>query len=219
MKKSVLLLAVLLLFSLTACSGGGGAPTPSGAVTDGQQGEPAQPETLRQSGTADGADANILVVYFSATGNTAGVAEQVARAAGADLVELIPAQPYTDADLNYSDDSCRANREQNDAHARPEISGQIENMDAYDVVLIGHPIWWGQEPRILDTFMESYDFSGKTLANFCTSGGSGIRTSTENLRALSPDANWLEGRRFDSGASLEEAQEWLHDIGIITAAA
>ena len=157
-------------------------------------------------------DTKILVVCFSATGNTKAVAEKIVEVTGADYFEIIPAEPYSEDDLNYNDDNCRANREQQDKNARPSISGSIENMDQYEVVLIGHPIWWGMEPRIMNTFMESYDFSGKVLANFCTSGGSGIATSTENLKALSPNANWLEGKRLSGSSDTAEIQEWIDSL-------
>ena len=157
-------------------------------------------------------DTKILVVCFSATGNTKAVAEKIVEVTGADYFEIITAEPYSEDDLNYNDDNCRANREQQDKNARPSISGSIENMDQYEVVLIGHPIWWGMEPRIMNTFMESYDFSGKVLANFCTSGGSGIATSTENLKALSPNANWLEGKRLSGSSDTDEIQEWIDSL-------
>lgn len=160
-------------------------------------------------------DSKILVAYFSATGNTKPIAETMAELTGADLFEIIPAEPYTAEDLNYKDDNCRANKEQNDKTVRPEISEMVENMEQYDVVLIGHPIWWGEEPRIIDTFMENYDFSGMTVVNFCTSGGSGIDTATKNMQELSPGANWLEGHRFETGASSPDVQEWLNERNIL----
>lgn len=221
-----LLLAAMFVFALSAC----GASVEASKTTDSQvssasvetQAGSGLTETPAEAGTEEtsGADpentesTKILVAYFSATGNTRPIAETIAELTGGDLFEIVPAEPYTDDDLNYSDDSCRANQEQNDSAARPEIFGAVENMADYDIVLIGHPIWWGEEPRILDTFMESYDFSGKTVVNFCTSGGSGISTATENLKALSPDANWLEGHRFDTGADSEAIQTWLLELNI-----
>lgn len=229
-----LLCAAVLIFALTACGASGdasgNADSQSASTSGGKQAESAEPtEVPKESVTeepqteqqenvesTEGSNStNILVAYFSATGNTRPIAETIAELTGGDLFEIVPADPYTDEDLNYSNDDCRANQEQNDSAARPEISGTVENMDDYDVVLIGHPIWWGEEPRIMDTFMESYDFSGKTAVNFCTSGGSGVSTSTENLKALSPNANWLEGHRFETGASEDDIQEWLTEIGIL----
>ena len=160
-------------------------------------------------------DSKILVAYFSATGNTRPIAETIAEFTGGDLFEIIPVEEYTDEDLNYNDDNCRANIEQNDKTVRPQISERVEKMEQYDIVLIGHPIWWGEEPRIIDTFMENYDFSGKTVVNFCTSGGSGINTATNNMKELSVSANWLEGHRFETGASSSDVQAWLNELNIL----
>lgn len=215
-------LAGALMFSFAACGGEGrdnadDVENNGNAQTAGNTDENDDPNNAGQNNaagaTTDG-DSDILVVYFSATGTTKGVAEKIAQAAGADLVEIVPQQAYTEDDLDYNDDGCRANREQNDEDARPQISGSIENWDSYQVVLIGHPIWWGEEPRIIDTFMESYDFAGKQLANFCTSGGSGISTSSENIRAMAPGAEWLGGQRFSSGTTLQDAQDWLEELGV-----
>lgn len=149
-----------------------------------------------------------LVAYFSATGNTRPVAEKVAEVTGGDLFEIVPAQPYTAADLNYNTD-CRANVEQNDPNARPAIAGTVENMEQYDAVFIGYPIWWGRAPKIIHTFLETYDLSGKTVAAFCTSGSSPHEDAT--LRGYEPDAVWLEGRRF-SGAS--QVEDWVNGLDL-----
>ena len=150
----------------------------------------------------------VLVAYFSATGNTRPVAERVAELTGGDLFEIVPAQPYTAADLNYSTD-CRANAEQNDSDARPAIANTVEDMAQYDAVLIGYPIWWGRAPKIIHTFLETYDLSGKTIAAFCTSGSSPHEDAT--LRGYEPDAIWLEGRRF-SGTS--QVEEWVSSLDL-----
>ena len=150
----------------------------------------------------------ILVAYFSATGNTRPVAEKVAEVTDGDLFEIVPAQPYTAADLNYNTD-CRANAEQNDPDARPAIANAVEDMERYDVVLLGYPIWWGRAPKIIHTFLETYDLSGKTIAAFCTSGGSGHEDAT--LRDYEPNATWLEGRRF-SGAS--QVEDWVNGLDL-----
>ena len=118
----------------------------------------------------------------------------------------------TEEDLDYSNDNCRANQEQNDDTARPEISDTVENIDEYDVVFIGHPIWWGIEPRIIDTFLESYDFSGKTMVDFCTSGGSGISESESNLKEICPDSVWLEGKRFLGSSSHDDIADWVDNM-------
>lgn len=143
-----------------------------------------------------------IVVYFSATGTTKGLAEQLADAIDADIFEIVPMQPYTDADLDYSDDNSRSTLEMNDPSSRPEISGQIDNFDQYQNVIIGYPIWWSDAPRIMSTFVESYDFSGKTILPFCTSGGSGIGSSAKNLEKLAGSGIWLEGQRFSKADDL-----------------
>ncbi len=160
---------------------------------------------LSHQGTTGG---KVLVAYFSATGNTRPVAEKVAEVTGGDLFEIVPAQPYTAADLNYNTD-CRANAEQNDPDARPAIAGAVEDMEQYDAVLIGYPIWWGRAPKIIHTFLETYDLSGKTVAAFCTSGSSPHEDAT--LRGYEPDAAWLEGRRF-SGTS--QVEDWVNGLDL-----
>ena len=160
---------------------------------------------LPQQDTCGG---KVLVAYFSATGNTRPVAEKVAELTGGDLFEIVPAQPYTAADLNYNTD-CRANAEQNDPNARPAIANAVEDMGRYDVVLIGYPIWWGRVPKIIHTFLETYDLSGKTVAAFCTSGSSPHEDAT--IRGYEPDAVWLEGRRF-SGTS--QVEDWVNGLGL-----
>ena len=162
--------------------------------------------------------ANILVAYFSCTGNTRALGAHVADALKADLYEIQPEKPYTDADLNYRDSSSRASLEKNDAAVRPAISGSVDNMEKYDIVFLGYPIWWGQAPRIISTFLESYDFSDKTIVPFCTSGSSGIGSSAENLHVLCADsATWLSGVRLNSGASRNDVVKWINglDLGII----
>lgn len=168
--------------------------------------------TITQTETEEVSDnPKVLVVYFSCTGNTEEVAEKAAQATNADIYKIEAKEPYTDDDLNYNNDSCRANREQNDSAARPEIDGIVENMDDYDIVYIGYPIWWGDCPKIIYTFMESYDFSNKTVIPFCTSGGSGIENSENTLKSAFK-ANWLSGRRFNANVSEEEVKEWIDGL-------
>lgn len=155
---------------------------------------------------------NILVAYFSATGNTEGIAAELQNLLQADLYQIIPQVPYTQEDLNYSEDECRANQEQNDPSARPAISESLENMDDYDVIFLGYPIWWGQAPKIISTFLESYDFSGKVIVPFCTSGSSGIGSSASNLHDLASDAQWMDGQRFSGSASGDEIQQWVNGL-------
>ena len=153
-----------------------------------------------------------LVVYFSRTGNTEKIAEHLIELTDADMYVIEAAVPYTDADIRYQDDSCRANKEQNDKTVRPEIADPVSSIDSYDTIFLGYPIWWGQEPRIIDTFLESYDFSDKTVIPFCTSGSSGIAASEKNIAELVPIGNQLEGRRFSAGATKDEVKEWVDTL-------
>ncbi|MDE7254301.1 MAG: NAD(P)H-dependent oxidoreductase [Acetatifactor sp.] len=159
-------------------------------------------------------DVKVLVVYFSATNTTKGVAKKLADAIDADLYQIVPAKPYTSADLDYNNSGSRANKEMNNPNARPEISGSVENMEQYDIVFIGYPIWWGQAPKIICTFMESYDFSGKTIVPFCTSGSSGIGSSATNLERLTNGAVWLPGKRFSGGVSQNTIVEWVNGLDL-----
>lgn len=136
---------------------------------------------------------SILVAYFSASGVTAQAARRIAEAVGADVFEIEPAQPYTAADLNWNDSSSRSSVEMNDESCRPAIAGAVANMDAYDIVFVGFPIWWYVEPRIVDTFLEAYDFSGKTMIPFATSGGSGIGRAEKSVREHCPAGMWKRG--------------------------
>ena len=136
----------------------------------------------------------ILIAYFSASGVTERAAKEIAAAVGGDLYEIRPAQPYTHADLDWTNQSSRSTVEMKDPASRPAIDGRVEDMAAYDTVFIGFPIWWYVEPRIVDTFLESYDFVGKTLIPFATSGGSGIAGAEKSLRQHCPAAAWKSGR-------------------------
>lgn len=159
---------------------------------------------------------NILVAYFSATGNTENIANHVINITGADSFEIEAAIPYTVEDLDYTNSGCRANQEQSDKTFRPEIAGSIENMDDYDIVFLGYPIWWGEEPRIIDTFLESYDFSDKTLIPFCTSGSSSIAASERNITNLGVSiGNQLAGRRFAGTASEQGVAEWIDTLALL----
>lgn len=154
------------------------------------------------------------MAYFSATGNTRPLAEYMANGLGADLYEIVPEEPYTEADLNYNDSGSRTSIEMNDPDSRPAISGSVENMEQYDVVFIGYPIWWGQAPKIISTFLESYDWSGKTIVPFCTSGSSSIGSSASNLESLTSGAEWLSGRRFSGSASQDELLAWADSLDL-----
>lgn len=150
----------------------------------------------------------ILVVYFSATGNTKSVAEKLATAINADLFEIVPEQPYTSADLNWQNDQSRSSIEMGDRNSRPTIASKIEDISQYNIVFVGSPIWWGREPSIMDTFIESYDFAGKTIIPFVTSGSSGIGDYGANLQSLAPNAKVLTGKRFSTSVSAEELKTW-----------
>ena len=136
----------------------------------------------------------ILVAYFSATGVTKRVAEEIARAVGGDLYEIAPARPYTAADLDWRDKKSRSSLEMNDPACRPDIAAPAEHMERYGTVFVGFPIWWYVEPRIVDTFLEGHDLSGKTVIPFATSGGSGIGGAEKSMRARCPGAVWKPGR-------------------------
>ena len=154
-----------------------------------------------------------LVAYFSASGVTAKMAEKLAKGIGADLFEIRPETQYTSADLDWQNSKSRSSVEMNDRNARPAIAEKKDNMAEYDVVFVGFPVWWYREPSIIDTFMEQYDFSGKTVVPFATSGMSGIGESGRNMNALAPGAKVVEGKRFANSVSEGElagwAKEWL----------
>ena len=171
------------------------------------------------SDTAETADADqvvsgkdTLVVVFSATGTTKGVAEKIAAITDADIYEIIPAEPYTDEDLNWNDSNSRSTKEQNDSSARPAIGSEKISLDGYKTIYIGYPIWWGEEPRIMDTFVESYNFDGIKMIPFCTSGGSGIGRSGKNLEEHAGSGNWLDGDRLQGSASEEDLKSWIDGL-------
>ena len=155
---------------------------------------------------------NKLVAFFSASGVTKSVAERLAKAAGADLFEIVPEDIYTSDDLNYMDPRSRSSVEMNDRDCRPAISSAVLNMDEYDTVFVGFPVWWYREPSIIDTFMESYDFSGKKVAPFCTSGSSGIGDSGANMQALAPGAKVAIGERFSKNVKDKELAAWASSV-------
>lgn len=152
-----------------------------------------------------------LVVYFSATGNTKAFAEKIAEESGSELFEIVPEEPYTSADLNCSNSDCRANKEQNDTDARPAISSKLENIEDYDVVFIGYPIWWGTMPKIINTFLDTYDLSGKTILPFCTSGSSGISTSVTAIKNACPNAEVKTGFRGMASTTGTQIRTWLSE--------
>ena len=152
-----------------------------------------------------------LVAYFSASGVTRQVATQLAEVANADLYEIVPEQLYTDADLNWRDSLSRSSVEMKDKTSRPAIKKSELNMDDYNVVYVGFPIWWYTCPTIINTFMEAHDFAGKTVIPFATSGGSSIEQACKDLKAAYPKANWKEGRLLNN-ASKEQIEEWVKSL-------
>ncbi len=206
-KLCAVLLALVMVLTLAACGEENGSLQSAG---DQSVASSEAEESLPSSDAA----AKILVAYFSATNHTKGVAEKLAAGLGADLYEITPTEPYTSEDLDYGNSDSRSSKEMNDPSARPAISGSVKNMEQYDVVFVGYPIWWGEAPRIMSTFIESYDFSGKTLVPFCTSGSSGFGSSDKALRAAASGATWLDGHRFAAGALADDIMEWANGLGI-----
>ena len=219
MKK---LIIVGLLFALTlACAACGSALARAMSEPDAAPGQlstdaPA-PETEEERDSAGALSeqtpaSTVLVAYFSATGTTRGVAEKIAALTGADLAEIVPVQPYTSEDLNYHDRTTRASAEQNELSVRPEIAADIP-LAGYTTVYLGYPIWWGQAPRILSTFVEGHDFTGITVIPFCTSGSSDIGQSDDTLAAQAGSGTWLQGRRFPGDVPEDELRAWIHETG------
>lgn len=214
-----LILALCMTFSLFACGKKQADPTPgsqssanTGTADPGQGGGSAAPTDPGTGGSGSGsgsgdpsgtgstgsgwAGTRVAVIYFSCTGNTRAAAERIRDLTGADLIELVPEQPYTSQDLDYNDESCRANQEQKDPAARPRIAGQPLDLSQYGTIYLGYPIWQGTAPRIINTFLDSYDLTGKTIRPFCTSGSSGIETSVADIRAAAPGVDVTAGLRI-----------------------
>ena len=156
----------------------------------------------------------ILVAYFSASGETKKLAKTIAGVTGGDLFEIAPQVPYTAADLDWMDAGSRSTVEMKDKKSRPAIAGQVQDMGQYETVFVGFPIWWYQAPRIIETFLESYDFTGKKVVPFATSGGSGLGKTEDNLKAVCPAAQWLPGKRLRSGESAGAVQGWVDKLDI-----
>ena len=184
MKKVVLAITALLAISLSACS---------------------------QSNKIESIQMKVLVAYFSASGVTEGVAKQLAEVTGGDLHNIQPEQPYTDADLDWRDKQSRSSVEMKDKNSRPAITNKLANMQDYDVIYVGFPIWWYTCPTIINTFMEAYDFKGKTVIPFATSGGSSIKKACEDLKAAYPDVNWKEGKLLNR-SSKQELEIWVKGL-------
>ena len=196
---------------LASCSGNSASSVSSSSVASSEAASSAAASSEATSTVTT--TGKTLVVYFSATGNTKAVAEEITRLTGADLYEIVPAVPYTDEDLNYNNNECRANQEMNNASARPAIGSEAMDVSSYDTVFIGYPIWWGTMPQIINTFLDTYDLSGKTVLPFCTSGSSGITQSVTDIRTAEPDADVRDGLRA-SGANDSSIENWIADNGI-----
>ena len=217
------LLAGAMALSLAAC--GGDSSSTDDQTTEAQTQEettsPADTSTdtaaPEDSGGDTAADSgNVLVVYYSATGNTETVANYIAEATGGDIFEITPAEPYTSDDLNWTDENSRVSREYADESLRDVelTTTQVENWDSYDTVFIGYPIWWGIAAWPVDGFVEANDFTGKTVIPFCTSSSSGLGESGELLAELAGTGDWQEGQRFRSSVSQEDVNEWVDSLGL-----
>lgn|GEM_PF-301314 len=226
-----LLLAAVLL--LSACKGtavpkaAAVSPAPEPAETGSVPTEPSDPEPHVTDAVPSAASVSlpgetvpppkppdILVIVFSATGTTLGVAERIAALTGADLYRVVPLEPYTAEDLNWRDQNSRATLEQHDSSARPGISDPLPSLDGYKTVFIGYPIWWGEAPRIMETLVESLNFKGIDLIPFCTSGSSPIGESWLTLAKKGSGGMWYEGKRFPGSVSDEELAEWIEGFGL-----
>ena len=161
-----------------------------------------------QGNKKENKEMKVLVAYFSASGVTKGVAQQLAEVTGGTLHEIKPAQPYTDADLDWRDKQSRSSLEMQDKKSRPAITDKLKNMQDYDVIYVGFPIWWYTCPTIINTFMEAYDFNGKTVIPFATSGGSTIKKACEDLKATYSDVNWKEGKLLNR-ATKKDLEDWV----------
>lgn len=216
---------ILGLLCLTACSNGTNEPAPaaennvrSEAAAEEQNTETDKAETAPDNGGTETEkneqkeSKDTAVVYFSATGTTKGVAEKIAAAEDADIFELIPAEPYSADDLDWNDKNSRTTLEMNDPDVRPAIGNDNIELDGYSTMYIGYPIWWGDAPRIMSTFVEAHDFDGITVIPFCTSGGSGIGKSGDNLASQAGSGNWLKGNRLNANVSEDEIQNWIDGL-------
>lgn len=230
MKRTLsLLLSLVMALSLAACSGNenssssqvsSAAPESSAAESSASESSSEAPSSSEVSSqvqageTASGS--NVLVVYYSATGNTAQVAQYIADSTGGDLFEIQPVEPYTDDDLNWTDDNSRVSQEHADESLRDVelVADTVDNWDQYDTVFIGYPIWWGIAAWPVDGFVEANDFSGKTVIPFCTSSSSGLGQSGQLLADMAGTGDWQEGQRFRSGASQEDVQSWIEELGL-----
>ena len=205
-KMMTLFLSVCIIMTFTACGSTKAATSSQSAKSGVATDKPASGTTAKK---LDG-NSKILVAYFSNTGNTKALAENAADVLKADLYEIVPEKKYTSEDLNYNDESTRATMEQKNNSARPAINGKVSSFAKYDTIVIAYPIWWGQAPRIINTFLENYNFSGKKIIPICTSASSEIGSSADALHTLcSASANWVDGKRFAQSTSKQELEQWF----------
>lgn len=218
-KFGSLLLAVLMILSLAAC-GNKMNNTPAQTPSDDTPSEstPAEAPDDTANGEADNTTSGgkVLVVYYSASGNTKRVAEDIAEAADGDLFEITPAEPYTSDDLNWTNSDSRVSREHDDESLRdvPLTTTEVENWDDYDTVFIGYPIWWGIAAWPVDAFVKNNDFTGKTVIPFATSSSSGMGQSGTLLSEMAGTGDWQDGQRFSSGASQSDVADWVSGLGL-----
>lgn len=228
MKKFLsIILSSVLLFGLTACgsssdtaSANSSENTSAASENDLTSADTASDETdeaSSESGSETETNgSNVLVVYYSASGNTERVAMDIAAAAGADLFEIVPEEVYTSGDLDWTDPDSRVSREHDDESLRdvPLTTTTVENWDSYDTVFIGYPIWWAIAAWPVDNFVKDNDFSGKTVIPFATSATSGMGQSGQLLADMAGSGDWQEGQRFRSGASADDVQAWVSELGL-----
>ena len=223
-KLTALLLSVVLVLSLAACSA---TNQPVSSITQPETSAPTEQPTTEPSESSSTAPAEsepeaqpetgkTLVVYYSASGNTERVAKDIAEAAGADLFEIVPAELYTSDDLNWTNPDSRVSREHDDESLRdmPLTTTEVSDWDSYDTVFIGYPIWWGIAAWPVDTFVKNNDFTGKTVIPFATSSSSGMGQSGSLLADMAGTGDWQEGQRFSSGVSGDDVQSWVNGLGL-----
>lgn len=202
MRKTMYLVTAILMMLIVACGSGSGKD--SGA----------QKETVKENvaATDKTEGKKVLVAYFSRTGTTEQAAKTLSEVLNADIFKIEAAMPYTDADVDNENENARARKEQNDEKARPEIKGKVENFEQYDIIFVGYPIWWGNSPKIMSTFVESYDFKGKTVIPFITSGNTEITDS--DLKPLVNGAEWKQAKRFSAESAKEEFENWVKELNL-----
>lgn len=219
MKKLIaLLLSLMLVFSLAACGNNPQAAETEPATSTPVSEETQEPETSEETEATDteSTGGKTLVVYYSASGNTENVSNVIAKTLGADLFELEPVEPYSNDDLNWTNDDSRVTREHENEDERDVelVSATVDNWSEYDTVFIGYPIWWGIAAWPVDEFIETNDFTGKTVIPFATSASSGMGQSGELLAEMAGTGDWQEGQRFRSGASEDDIVAWVEGLGL-----